>query len=142
MNFLSDLLQSGLVDARCRQITKNKEEEEHEERLALFSSIVQSQKTSPDQKDALRQCQDIYLQEHLNRFYKAGFADAEELTGNKSEKKNGNVYADSVSFQVLAKRNDLKGMKNRKLMDYQVQSELLAYLAGFIDAVSTIYKES
>lgn len=138
MNFLSDLLQSGFIDARCRQITKNKEEEEHEETFALLSSIVQRQKASSEQTDALRKCQDIYLKEHLSKFYNVGYADGTELAGIKLEKKTANVYADSISFQAIAKGNDLESMKDKAPMDYRVQSEMLAYLAGFIDAVSTI----
>lgn len=137
MNFLSDLLQSGFVDARYQQIAKNREVEEQEETLALLSSIVQSQKASPEQKDALRKCQATYLKEYLNRLYNIGYADGMELTGSK-EKKATDAYADSAAFQTLAKRNDVEGMKDRTPMDYQVQSELLAYLAGFMDAVSTV----
>ena len=65
-----------------------------------------------------------------------GFSDGTELTGNKVEK--ADTYKNSASFKIIAERNELEIIKGEKPMDYQVLSEMFAYLAGFIDAVSTL----
>ncbi len=136
MDYLSDLLQSGLIDARCKTLTAGKEGEVYGDVYAIIESVSSVDGFSPEKTERLRKYHDTIVKDYLDGIYSVGFSDGTELTGNKVEK--ADTYKNSASFKIIAERNELEIIKGEKPMDYQVLSEMFAYLAGFIDAVSTL----
>lgn len=133
MDYLIDLLQSGLIDARCKTLATGKKGEMYADMYSIIESASSMDRFSPEKK-----YHDTIVKDYLDGIYGVGFSDGTELTGNKVEK--ADTYKNSAAFQLLTERCELEIIKEKgeKPMDYQVLSEMLAYLAGFIDAVSTL----
>ena len=134
MDYLTDLLQSGLIDARCKTLTTGKKGEMYADMYSIIASASSMDRFSPEKAERY----DTIVKDYLDGIYGVGFSDGTELTGNKVEK--ADTYKNSAAFQIITERCELEIIKEKgeKPMDYQVLSEMLAYLAGFIDAVSTL----
>lgn len=138
MDYLIDLLQSGLIDARCKTLATGKKGEMYADMYSIIESASSMDRFSPEKAERLRKYHDTIVKDYLDGIYGVGFSDGTELTGNKVEK--ADTYKNSAAFHILTERCELEIIKEKgeKPMDYQVLSEMLAYLAGFIDAVSTL----
>ncbi len=123
MDYLIDLLQSGLIDARCKTLTTGKKGEMYADMYSIIASASSMDRFSPEKAERY----DTIVKDYLDGIYGVGFSDGTELTGNKVEK--ADTYKNSAAFQIITERCELEIIKEKgeKPMDYQVLSEMLAY---------------